>query len=98
MNHLTYDPPRPTHQIITGDIVELHSFTTTKKFFRTTIKHEIIGYGEIVEFIYEDGYIAIIKMSGKLIQHTPEHLKLVQKVENRSPQLIEEIEKYLTNQ
>jgi len=92
---LTYDAPRTAHKIVTGDIVELHTYVTTRKLFRKVTQKQILGYGVIVNFEYDSGYTAIVNVSGKIVKHSPEDIKLVQRIENRGTELINEIENYL---
>jgi len=92
---LAYDEPRPAHKIISGDIVELHAYITTQKFFRKITQKQIVGYGVIVDFTYDSGYTATVNVLGKNVNHSPEDLKLVQRVENRGAELVDELEEYL---
>jgi hypothetical protein len=93
--NILYDPPRPSMKIMTGDIVELRHFVTTRKLFTKVTQKKIMGYGVIVDFFYDGGYTAIVNVSGKIIKHSPEDVRLVQRVENRANELINEIEDFL---
>ena len=92
---IIYDQPRPAMKIVQGDLVELYNISITKKFFKKVMHKKVIGYGIIVDFNFDSGYTAIIDVAGKIVTHAPEDLKLVQRIENRAKDLIEEIEEYL---
>lgn len=95
--NILYDQPRPSMKLVTGDIVEIHDFITApKKLFRKATQTTLVSYGVIIDFVYDGGYTAIINVSGRVIRHAPEDLKLVQRVENRASELIDEIEEFLS--